>query len=113
MSCLSYLGGGLLRGCDDQTRYGVTADDLSDDRTGEMVLLSEQQLVDCAGNYDNHGCSGGLPSHAFEYIASAGGLDTEEVSTRRDTHTRKRETERQRETERETDGRTDKHNTQR
>eukprot|EP00752_Nemacystus_decipiens_P016411 g14668.t1 len=48
-------------------------------RTGEMVLLSEQQLVDCAGNYDNHGCSGGLPSHAFEYIASAGGLDTEEA----------------------------------
>lgn len=42
-----------------------------------MVLLSEQQLVDCAGAYDNHGCKGGLPSHAFEYIASAGGLDTE------------------------------------
>jgi cathepsin H len=46
-------------------------------RTGEMVLLSEQQLVDCAFNFDNHGCSGGLPSHAFEYIASVGGLDTE------------------------------------
>lgn len=45
-----------------------------------MVLLSEQQLLDCAGAYDNHGCNGGLPSHAFEYIASAGGLDTEEVS---------------------------------
>ncbi len=49
-------------------------------RTGEMVLLSEQQLVDCADNYDNHGCNGGLPSHAFEYIANAGGLDTEKVS---------------------------------
>lgn len=48
-------------------------------RTGEMVLLSEQQLVDCAGAYDNHGCSGGLPSHAFEYIASTGGLDTEQA----------------------------------
>ncbi|CAB1119846.1 unnamed protein product [Ectocarpus sp. CCAP 1310/34] len=48
-------------------------------RTGEMVLLSEQQLLDCAGAYDNHGCNGGLPSHAFEYIASAGGLDTEEA----------------------------------
>lgn len=49
------------------------------DSTGEMVLLSEQQLVDCAGQFDNHGCSGGLPSHAFEYIAAAGGLDTEEA----------------------------------
>eukprot|EP00904_Undaria_pinnatifida_P001416 jgi/Undpi1/11275/HiC_scaffold_30.g13573.m1 len=48
-------------------------------RTGEMVLLSEQQLVDCAGAYDNHGCNGGLPSHAFEYIADAGGLDTEDA----------------------------------
>ena len=44
-----------------------------------MVLLSEQQLVDCAGAYDNHGCNGGLPSHAFEYIADAGGLDTEDA----------------------------------
>jgi len=26
-------------------------------------------LVDCAGDFDNHGCDGGLPSHAFEYIA--------------------------------------------
>lgn len=44
-----------------------------------MVLLSEQQLVDCAGAYDNHGCNGGLPSHAFEYIASTAGLDTEDA----------------------------------
>lgn len=44
-----------------------------------MVLLSEQQLLDCAGAYDNHGCNGGLPSHAFEYIASTEGLDTEDV----------------------------------
>eukprot|EP00429_Kryptoperidinium_foliaceum_P098647 CAMPEP_0176247158 /NCGR_PEP_ID=MMETSP0121_2-20121125/32812_1 /TAXON_ID=160619 /ORGANISM="Kryptoperidinium foliaceum, Strain CCMP 1326" /LENGTH=368 /DNA_ID=CAMNT_0017586807 /DNA_START=53 /DNA_END=1159 /DNA_ORIENTATION=- len=39
--------------------------------------LSEQQLVDCAQAFDNHGCNGGLPSHAFEYIHAAGGLDTE------------------------------------
>lgn len=39
--------------------------------------LSEQQLVDCAGNFDNHGCSGGLPSHAFEYIHYSGGLEEE------------------------------------
>lgn len=39
--------------------------------------LSEQQLVDCAFNFDTQGCNGGLPSHAFEYIKYAGGLQTE------------------------------------
>lgn len=39
--------------------------------------LSEQQLVDCAQAFDNHGCEGGLPSHAFQYIQAAGGLATE------------------------------------
>lgn len=39
--------------------------------------LAEQQLLDCAMAYDNHGCNGGLPSHAFEYIRESGGLDTE------------------------------------
>lgn len=35
-------------------------------------------MVDCAGAYDNFGCDGGLPSHAFEYIYNNGGLATEE-----------------------------------
>ncbi len=39
--------------------------------------LSEQQLVDCAGDFDNNGCNGGLPSHAFEYIKEHG-IATEE-----------------------------------
>lgn len=39
--------------------------------------LAEQQLVDCAQDFDNHGCEGGLPSHAFEYVRAAGGLSTE------------------------------------
>lgn len=46
--------------------------------TGKDVLLAEQQLVDCAGAFDNNGCKGGLPSHAFEYLHYFGGQMTED-----------------------------------
>ena len=46
---------------------------------GKNISLSEQQLVDCAGSFNNFGCKGGLPSQAFEYIKSNGGLETEEA----------------------------------
>lgn len=48
-------------------------------KTGNMTLLSEQNLIDCASKFDNHGCNGGLPSHAFEYVQYNDGIDTEEV----------------------------------
>ena len=47
--------------------------------TGVLATYAEQQLVDCAGAFDNNGCDGGLPSHAFEYIFSAGGIASEEA----------------------------------
>lgn len=34
----------------------------------EPLIFSEQQLVDCAGDFANNGCKGGLPGQAFEYI---------------------------------------------
>ena len=46
-------------------------------KTGNMVNISEQQLVDCAGAFNNFGCNGGLPSQAFEYIMFNGGIDSE------------------------------------
>jgi len=44
---------------------------------GKLANFSEQQLVDCAGAFNNHGCNGGLPSQAFEYIYYNGGIDSE------------------------------------
>ncbi|XP_031424937.1 WD repeat-containing protein 76 isoform X2 [Clupea harengus] len=46
--------------------------------TGKLLELSEQQLIDCAQDFNNHGCFGGLPSQAFEYIKYRGCLMTED-----------------------------------
>jgi len=43
-------------------------------KKGTNVIFAEQQLVDCASAFDNHGCNGGLPSHAFEYLRYSEGL---------------------------------------
>ncbi|KAF0906619.1 hypothetical protein E2562_012202, partial [Oryza meyeriana var. granulata] len=46
--------------------------------TGDLVTLSEQELVECAKNGANSGCSGGMMDDAFAFITRNGGIDTEE-----------------------------------
>ncbi|GAB2234263.1 hypothetical protein Drorol1_Dr00003509 [Drosera rotundifolia] len=46
--------------------------------TGNLISLSEQQIVDCDTNGNDQGCNGGTPDGAFSYIINSGGLTTED-----------------------------------
>ncbi|MGI4406643.1 C1 family peptidase, partial [Klebsiella pneumoniae] len=45
--------------------------------TGDLISLSEQELVDCGRTQSTKGCNGGYMTDGFEFIINNGGINTE------------------------------------
>lgn len=45
-------------------------------KTGKLIELSVQEIVDCAGDFETWGCEGGIKFRVYDYIKIKGGLST-------------------------------------
>ncbi len=46
-------------------------------KTGKLLNISEQQLIDCSTQEGNHGCGGGIMDYGFQYIIDNNGICSE------------------------------------
>ncbi|KAJ1698798.1 hypothetical protein LUZ63_007310 [Rhynchospora breviuscula] len=54
----------------------ATIEGINQIKTGDLISLSEQELVDCVAKC--YGCDGGFEDYAFEWVVQNGGITTED-----------------------------------
>lgn len=71
-----YFSKGLCGSCWAFSSLGALEGQLKK-RTGTLVSLSPQNLVDCSTQDGNLGCRGGYITKAYSYVIRNGGVDSE------------------------------------